>query len=1197
MKRHAIVAFLLASFYSGLAQQLTDPNAVVLPSVNNKFFVSNTSYNVSLYTGSNSVSIPICELTSKSLNIPVSLSYIGSRGIKVQDAANYVGLGWQLNAGGQITRIVRGLPDDQNHGYAGPNASGPQIAAAAAAGTTDEQFLGSIGSGQIDGEPDLYSVITPFFSFQFVLDENGNPVFPNNTGYKITHDFTFDRGWQITDDQGNQYFFSTIEVSTTDIFDKSTDFTSTWYLDKIVAFNNSDEIDFSYISGTEYTTKHYAKSRVKKAGYGVGDNDSEEKDITSSVTFLPAYLSKITTAMGEVNFTYQFDRRDLTGAAKLTNIALYPYDAATSAKGNALKRYEFNYSYFGDPSSDPEALRLKLDYINLYGNATTVTETPIKMKSFYYETSTNLPARNSVEFDYWGYYNVNPSGTTLIPEAVKTPNLERTKANVLTKVVDASGENLEFQYELNNYYDASLGNTMVGGLRIKQVSKTLPAGENIYTQYIYESDNGNSTGQIYNLNYNVLSREVFHHITFCEINGQWGFCGLTTADVTISENIYHTYDLDGVFVGYSAVKVVSQNGGYELNNFYNFSDWPDVNTNITAYQIGSPSSLSYKRGLLTHKETHTAAGYKLSETDYVYSSLEQTIAKKSYGITPIPTYADDVSLANYYFPHYNDYATNIENYVLSQTIAQTYDQNDPTLSRKSITSYTYAANKRLVHQSATTDSKGNARVKTFYYCEDANIPYITGDEQSAINSLVQANKTSTLIHSVESNYGNEFNTHYSYLNFVNPFPAPKNEVLLTAKKTFTGNNIANASVEQYLHDINNSKLTSIKKIGGPFLSTLYGYKDAYMKAKVSNAVNYTAVSYVPGVKTESLAIEWPNQSKVINFTVQVPGDVELALYSPVEGTGGSKMEYSLTGPATYSGWLCNSNNNDCGTFASVVDFYGLAAGNYTLSLNALNYGDDNYLTQTITGTFTYPGINTSAPATNEFFYDGFEEYTGGNISTATPFAGRRYYQGAYTVPFVIPNSRTYQVDYHYLLNGQWYAASKPFQNNMVLSDGSAVDEVRVYPTDAQMVTYTYDPLIGITSECDARNRFAFYEYDSFGRLKLVRNNDKNIVQRYDYGYQTSLTQTCPKPAIYDIAFPFSNSMDVSYIVPPGCTGISYSLVQNSTGTTITSGTAGRIGTPISLSVPAGNQAYTVTITSYSADCSQGVSDTKVINLP
>jgi hypothetical protein len=63
---------------------------------------------VSLYTGTANISVPLYELKSKTLSLPISLSY-HSGGIKVQEAGGWVGMGWSLNSGGVITRTVRGL--------------------------------------------------------------------------------------------------------------------------------------------------------------------------------------------------------------------------------------------------------------------------------------------------------------------------------------------------------------------------------------------------------------------------------------------------------------------------------------------------------------------------------------------------------------------------------------------------------------------------------------------------------------------------------------------------------------------------------------------------------------------------------------------------------------------------------------------------------------------------------------------------------------------------------------------------------------------------------------------------------------------------------------------------------------------------------------------------------------------------------
>ena len=65
-----------------------------------------------------------------------------------------------------------------------------------------------------------------------------------------------------------------------------------------------------------------------------------------------------------------------------------------------------------------------------------------------------------------------------------------------------------------------------------------------------------------------------------------------------------------------------------------------------------------------------------------------------------------------------------------------------------------------------------------------------------------------------------------------------------------------------------------------------------------------------------------------------------------------------------------------------------------------------------------------------------------------------------------------------------------------------IDNVRLYPADAQMTTYTYKPLVGLTSETDPNGITTYYEYDDFGRLKLVKDTNGDIIKMYEYNYKS-----------------------------------------------------------------------------------------------
>jgi hypothetical protein len=73
--------------------------------------------------------------------------------------------------------------------------------------------------------------------------------------------------------------------------------------------------------------------------------------------------------------------------------------------------------------------------------------------------------------------------------------------------------------------------------------------------------------------------------------------------------------------------------------------------------------------------------------------------------------------------------------------------------------------------------------------------------------------------------------------------------------------------------------------------------------------------------------------------------------------------------------------------------------------------------------------------------------------------------------------------------------------SVVVSGSGGIDELRLYPAGAQMTSYTYLPLIGISSACNINNQIVYYEYDGQGRLKVVRDQDGNILQTYEFYFR------------------------------------------------------------------------------------------------
>ncbi|WP_303317578.1 RHS repeat domain-containing protein [Flavivirga abyssicola] len=66
---------------------------------------------------------------------------------------------------------------------------------------------------------------------------------------------------------------------------------------------------------------------------------------------------------------------------------------------------------------------------------------------------------------------------------------------------------------------------------------------------------------------------------------------------------------------------------------------------------------------------------------------------------------------------------------------------------------------------------------------------------------------------------------------------------------------------------------------------------------------------------------------------------------------------------------------------------------------------------------------------------------------------------------------------------------------------SKLNKIRNSLPSSMVATYTYDPLIGITSMTKPNGETTYYEYDEFGRLEKVKDKDDYLLNETEYNYK------------------------------------------------------------------------------------------------
>jgi len=467
---------------------------------------------INMSTGVPGISIPITTVNAGNISLPVSLNYNAS-GIKVTEEPGPVGLGWSLNAGGVITRIVRGHPDELDEGP-GPSARRGYYATldslvafytpTSQGGMNlerQEDFLMETARNKFDTEPDVY-----FYNFSgksgfFVLDgQDGYVTFPD-ANLKLEHSATSNGiSWfKITDEDGTIYRFFKTETTVrqqSDIESPFPDFplgslqtfygsyTSAWYLTHIEHPQQSHYVKFDY-STVENTgaPQEYLSSTsfTHHIGY-LNTNCDESGPISPSfskakvedfvrldhIKIVQPVISKVDTI---VTINYLNDSNNQPLGYRIENIRVNYPDT-----GERKKLFYLNFDQFPGSNNDDYLLLEDIQEIRFPGNHWT---SPYKFE--YYSGWGTLFSRHSPRRDFLGYqtnrnadhlmglYEPYGDNVSISYGVSREPNLNYTKTGVLKKITYPTGGSTTFDYELNTANLGGDANRPIGGLRVKEI--------------------------------------------------------------------------------------------------------------------------------------------------------------------------------------------------------------------------------------------------------------------------------------------------------------------------------------------------------------------------------------------------------------------------------------------------------------------------------------------------------------------------------------------------------------------------------------------------------------------------------------------------------------------------------------------------------------------------------------------------------
>lgn len=1075
-------------------------------------------YNVSLYDGSASINIPIYAYAVDGLDLGVSLNY-NTKGIQLDQISGSCGLGWSLLPDYSITRQVNGVPDemelpDVNYKPNIPNGLGGYH-------DTDKEGFYHMDEGcwgndydyDRDADQDIFYASLPGRNLRFcsgtvsglpfqvfpkseVSVVGGLPALPGFPSYFLPingrDDTTTRTYFRITDEKGNQFIFNKVDYEKhwRGNKDGRNNYeyyqSSKWLLTSIVTYSGK-LITFHYTTVYNMSFPQYREQQVlEQKDHNEVASDGTSTHFNAAIKVLAdsnvlwkgtiSYLADIVYPNGTtVYFNYETDankpRCDLSNGKVLTSIKVQSgYDANTT---NAFT-YNLNYAYFHSPSTDTAT---ELSYgiacnsignIN-YGN-TSAPQDPmlglrLKLKSIDKTGTDNITKERYYSFDY-----------------NKTAMKDR-----LSPSKDYYG-----------YYNGSwpiyqhIGNTIDSGFSTLFYTYNAAIPYHIFapgsgTSYVY----GTPKDPVFN---NMQAWNLTH-VT----NGLGGTVNLyyKMHDLYNPANAYN----DGDQPAHRATDQYGQNA----------PDGLCIDSILVKDGYNADNTTSYKY-VFEHGERFFRGGYfwEPKYWDGLAGNGVQVYAQYFYNDFINPMQFINGANHGYSFATVKDYGYN--NQFLGATkyhFSNLMTEADSNVSNLSVQSYVYDNYANHVkydsllfhrrHPDSLAEYNMGQVLESFTYNQAWNLvaqtqnTYIDSGKSFAYNSPVQK-----LAFNVGMKSGQEVPDYY--------YPFKSKKALLKSSTTTTYAN-GQSSATTLTNDFDsNDNITTVhwQDSKGDYYHKNYGYYGQFMNA---STIIKDGTGEVVAANFSGTPATWGAYNDFHSMKMAAP----IAQSSVAWNDGTRDKFHSFDGSA-------NPIQTDYETHTRYdAAFWDMRIGQKVADITNAQYNDVAYTS--FEGNFGPSGninnkgnwdfdsslvVYTAPTATNRAMTGHYVYHISGSGSVTSAIIPRSTQQ--YRLSFWSQNAGGATINGTSIqltnvdIAGGWILRTGTFTGDdvhpVVISGGLSnayIDELRLCPVQSTMTTCTYEPLLGKGSACNERNDIVYYEYDAMGRVKVVRDIERNII--------------------------------------------------------------------------------------------------------